>query len=120
MKSGHGKAEEARRKAHAQFNKPKGHDAKGLSDYEKAKLATAAKTARLRAQRLEKEAADRDLAAQVVAAGGKPPKATKASRATAADEAEEDDAEGSEPEIGAEPEFGADTEREPESRFIDD
>jgi|GEM_PF-6290016 hypothetical protein len=90
MKSGN-KAEEARRKAHAQFAKPKAGEAKGLSDYEKAKRATAAKTARLRALRLEKEAADRETTEKAVAAGGKPPKKTKAGRReTVADEEEVD------------------------------
>lgn len=122
MKSGHGKAEEARRKAHAQFNKPKANDGKGVSDYEKAKQATAAKTARLRTLRLEREAADRDVAAQAVAAGGKPPKAAKAARAAVPDEVDDDDDDSgeSEPEIGAEPQFGADPEQESQSRFDDD
>ncbi|MDX9860189.1 MAG: hypothetical protein RBS99_04650 [Rhodospirillales bacterium] len=88
MKSGN-KAEEARRRAHAQFAKAKAGEPKGLSDYEKAKRATAAKTVRLRALRLEKEAAEREVAEKAVAAGAKPPKKSKASRAeTAADEEE--------------------------------
>jgi len=68
MNSGNVKADEARRRAQAQFAKPKAAEAKGLSEYEKAKRATAAKTARLRALRLEKEAAERDAVAD------KPPK----------------------------------------------
>ncbi|WP_316978437.1 hypothetical protein [Shumkonia mesophila] len=104
MKSGH-KAEEARRRAHAQFAKPKAGEAKGLSDYEKAKRVTAAKTVRLRALRLEKEAADREVAEKAVAAGVKPPKKTKAGRSEPVVEEEdaEADAEG-EREIG-EPHF---------------
>lgn len=62
MKSVRAKADEARRKAQAKFAKPKSQEGKGLSEYEKAKLATAAKTARLRALRLEKEAAERETA----------------------------------------------------------
>ncbi len=87
MKSGN-KAEEARRRAHAQFAKPKAGEAKGLSDYEKAKRATAAKTERLRALRLEKEAAEREVAEKAVAAGAKPPKKAKARRETAVEEEE--------------------------------
>ncbi|MBE0533728.1 MAG: hypothetical protein IH626_23135 [Rhodospirillales bacterium] len=99
------KAEEARRRAHAQFAKPKAGEAKGLSDYEKAKRATAAKTVRLRALRMEKEAADREVAEKAAAAGVKPPKKTKAARSeTVADEEDvEVDAE-HEREIG-EPQF---------------
>ena len=100
-KSGYAKAEEARRKAHAQFAKPKSQEGKGLSDYEKAKQATAAKTARLRALRLEKEAADR-------ASGAKPTKAVKGKGAVAsrvededADETVEDAVELGEPGFGA-------------------
>lgn len=102
MKSGNVKAEEARRRAHAQFAKPKAAEAKGLSDYEKAKRATAAKTARLRALRLEKEAAERETV------GDKPTKKAKAARRESAADAEEADAESDmdvEREIGTEPRF---------------
>lgn len=116
LKSGHAKAEEARRKAHSQFNKPKTKEGKGLSEYEKARQATAAKTARLRALRLEKEAADRESAAQAAAAKGRPSKAGRAVRNEAPAETEVDEVE---PELGGEPNFVDDSEPEDKSRFID-
>lgn len=100
------KAEEARRRAHAQFAKPKAGEAKGLSDYEKAKRATAAKTVRLRALRMEKEAADREVAEKALAAGVKPPKKTKARRETAVEEDEVEVEADTEHEEIDEPHFG--------------
>lgn len=108
-KSGYAKAEEARRRAQAQFAKPKSQEAKGLSDYEKAKQATAAKTVRLRAMRLEREAAERE------ASGGKPTKAASAAASSDADD-ETDDLDGDTAGIDGGPGFGD----EADSHFNED
>jgi hypothetical protein len=68
LKPGGARAEEARRKAQEQFAKVKQRDAEALKEREKIQAADAAKTARLRALRLAKEAADEAAAAQAAAA----------------------------------------------------
>ncbi len=55
--------EEARRKAQEHFDKVKHHDAEIVKEREKLQQADAEKTARLRALRLAKEAADKAAAA---------------------------------------------------------
>lgn len=62
--------EEARRKAQEHFDKVKRHDAEIVKEREKLQQADAEKTARLRALRLAKEAADK--AAAVTGAQPKP------------------------------------------------
>lgn len=80
MKSETRRDEAARSKAQAQFAKVKQRDAEALHDRERSQAADAAKTARLRALRLAKEAADK-LAAEAAAAEAKPTK-TRRKRAS--------------------------------------
>ena len=59
---------EARRKAEERLAVIKGQNAKALEDYARLRQVEVAKTARLRALRLAKEAADKDAASQAPAA----------------------------------------------------
>ncbi len=78
MKSERSRTEDARRRAQEQFAKTKQRNADTLKDRERVRQATAAKTARLRALRLAKEAADKEALARDAAE-----KATSAKDATA-------------------------------------
>jgi hypothetical protein len=88
MKSREVRDEAARRKAQDQFAKVKQRDADALKDREKVQAAEAAKTARLRALRLAKEAIDKDTAekeaAEKAAAAAAKPTAVRRKRASAA------------------------------------
>jgi hypothetical protein len=73
---GGSRADMARRKAQEKFAATKQRDADVRKDRDKALAASISKTARLKALRLAKEAADRETAAAAV----KPAKKTAASR----------------------------------------
>ena len=66
---------EARRKAEERLAVIKGQNAKALEDYSKLRQIEAAKTARLRALRLAKEAADKEASGNAPAAAPPAPKA---------------------------------------------
>lgn len=99
MKSREVRDEAARRKAQDQFAKVKQRDAEALKDREKVQAAEAAKTARLRALRLakeaiDKEAADKEAAEKAATAAAKPVTARRKRTSTvAAKAASEADAE---------------------------
>jgi hypothetical protein len=67
---------EARRKAEERLAVIKGQNAKALEDYTKLRQIEAAKTARLRALRLAKEAADKEASDNAPAAAPPAPKAS--------------------------------------------
>jgi hypothetical protein len=79
---GNSRADQARRKAQEQFAAVKRRDAEARKSRDSTAAAAVAKTARLRALRLEKEAADRAAAAAEPA-----PKKAPARRKTRADSA---------------------------------
>jgi hypothetical protein len=97
LKSREVRDEAARRKAQDQFAKVKQRDAEALKDREKVQAAEAAKTARLRALRLakeaiDKEAADKEASEKAAAAAAKPPARRKrASPAAVKAESEADE-----------------------------
>jgi hypothetical protein len=77
------KAKGNRERAEAQFDKKlqaQQAGAKAMSEYEAAGAAVRAKTARLRALRLAKEAADKEAAGKAPAAPSPPSKAAKAKK----------------------------------------
>jgi hypothetical protein len=77
------KAKGNRERAEAQFDKKlqaQQAGAKAMSEYEAAGAAVRAKTARLRALRLAKEAADKEAAGKAPAAPSPAPKAAKAKK----------------------------------------
>jgi hypothetical protein len=77
------KAKGNRERAEAQFDKKlqaQQAGAKAMSEYEAAGAAVRAKTARLRALRLAKEAADKEAAGKAPAAPPPAPKAAKAKK----------------------------------------
>ena len=65
--SGNSRADQARRKAQEQFSAVKRRDDEARKNRDSALAAALAKTERLRALRLEKEAADRAAAAEAAA-----------------------------------------------------
>src|SRR5580765_5081665 len=69
---------EARRKAEERLAVIKGQSAKALEDYAKLRQVEAAKTARLRALRLAKDAADKEAASRAPAAAPPAPEAPSA------------------------------------------
>lgn len=75
--TGNSRADQARRKAQEQFSAVKRRDAEARKSRDSALAAAVAKTERLRALRLEKEAADREAAA-AEAASKKAPARRKA------------------------------------------
>jgi hypothetical protein len=96
MKSREIRDEAARRKAQDQFAKVKQRDAEALKDREKVEAAEAAKTARLRALRLAKEAvdkevADKEAAEKAAAAAAKPAPVRRKRTVAAAKEVSEAD-----------------------------
>jgi hypothetical protein len=89
LKSREVRDEAARRKAQDQFAKVKQRDAEALKDREKVHAAEAAKTARLRALRLakeaiDKEAADKEATEKAAVAAAKPAAVRRKRASTAA------------------------------------